>query len=122
MREFQVQLGVQVPDFRFGAAVLGNIADGARYQSAFFGMKRAEADFDWEFRSVLATTKELQSNSHRTRVGRLGVTVSVLRMPGAEALRDKEFDRLSEHLFPGVLEESFCLRVNKMDSTGGVRD
>jgi hypothetical protein len=105
----------QPPELRLGLFPLGDVADGADDVAFSAGRQGAEADFDGEFRTVLAEPEQLATLAHRPDPWLAGVGCAVGRVVAPEALRDEHLDRLPEQFVPGIPEHSLGLGVHQGD-------
>ena len=110
--QMPVQIGRRQP--------LADVADECGHVAAVLGLERRERDLDRKLRAVLPAPAQLQVAAHRPRLRIGDVTVAVLDMALADALREQQLDLLAEQLAAVVLEERLGLAVDEHDRSGGI--
>ena len=92
---------------------LGDVADGARYEHALFGLQRAQTDLHRKLEAVLAQSIQLQPGAHRAKPGLGEVLRAVSGMLAAKPQRQQHFHRPLEQLRARVAEQPLGLRIDQ---------
>ena len=86
----------QIAESLFFFLALRDVADRAQDERLIAGFQGTQADFDREFRSVLAAAIEVQSGAHGTRARRLRVALPVPDVRSMIPLWYEALDRLAD--------------------------
>src|SRR5258708_15781240 len=86
----------KAPELLLGPLAVRDVANGTGHQRSFFGLQRAQADLDREFRAVLAEAEQLEPGAHRTDFGTGEEPCAMLRVLGLEPFGNELFNGLPE--------------------------
>src|SRR5205085_5472057 len=98
------------------ALALGDVADRAHREHAFFGLERAQADLDGELLPVLPPTVELHARTHFSHARIMEVPRAMRRVPLLEAIGHQDLDGLTEQLVAREAEQTLGLGVDDEDA------
>ena len=103
-----------------GLLLLGDVADGGRYQGALAGIEDGQGDLGREGGAVAAAARQFQARGHRPGLGVGGVPGAQGGVPGLDGVRDQDLDRLPGQLGARVPEHPLGVGVHQHDPPAGV--